>query len=118
MPSTVLGAGDNVRELNRRPKCLLCDAYTCLNSPGGWAHQGNRGQMVRCTSEHQLRGDGACTEHRWEASQQSGVSSEGHVQADGATTGKTVMWEHEWSTQRMLRKPEGQERGAAETGKR
>lgn len=64
-------------------------------------------------TEHQHGGDGACTEHRWEASQQSGVSSEGHVQADGATTGKTVMWEHEWSIQRMLRKPEGQERGSS-----
>lgn len=52
MPSTVLGAGDNVKELNKRPKSLLCDAYICLNPTGGGAHQGNREQMVVCTSEH------------------------------------------------------------------
>lgn len=52
MPSTVLGAGDNVKELSKKPKALLCDAYISLNGTGGGAHQGNREQTVVCTSEH------------------------------------------------------------------
>lgn len=41
MPSTVLGAGDNVKELSKKPKALLRDAYISLNRTGGGARQGN-----------------------------------------------------------------------------
>lgn len=61
MPSTVLGAGDSVKERRKRPKSLPCDASICLSShtegttDGGGCFEKKVGWVG---------GDGKCTGQR------------------------------------------------------